>query len=237
MTLSAPIFRLKRQARLLARMSDVPLHAALDQLARKEGFRSWSHLSASVPGQRPTGKMLAQFDPGDLVLLGARPGHGKTLMGLEIAVEAVRTGRPAFFFTLEDHEGVVFDRLQGLGNHDERIRDRLIVDTSDAICAEHIIDRIGSGNSGAVAIIDYLQLLDQRRRNPELAVQVQALKLFAAATGCIIVALSQIDRAFETTGRNLPALADIRLPNPFDTSAFTKACFLHNGEARLEQLA
>lgn len=237
MKLSGPIFRLKRQAKLLARESGVPLHTALDQVARDEGFRTWSHLSASVPNHRPAREMLAQLSPGDLVLLGARPGHGKTLMGLELAVEAVRTGRPAFFFTLEDHEGVVFDRLQMLGIDRKMVENKLTIDTSDDICAEHIIDRIGCQSAGAVAIIDYLQLLDQRRRNPELAVQIQALRSFAGATGSIIVALSQIDRTFETMGKSLPALADIRLPNPFDISLFTKACFMHNGEAHLEELA
>jgi replicative DNA helicase len=237
MKLSAPIFRLKRQAKLLARLSEAPLHTALNQVARNEGFRTWSHLAASVSNHRPANEMLAQLRPGDLVLLGARPGHGKTLQGLELAVEAVRTGRPAFFFTLEDNESVVFDRLHMLGADRKMIEDKLIVDTSDDICAEHIIDRVGGENGGAVIIIDYLQLLDQRRCNPELAVQIRALRSFAGATGSIIVALSQIDRAFESTGKSLPELADIRLPNAFDLTLFTKACFMHNGETHLEEFA
>jgi len=237
MKLSAPIYRLKRQARLLARASDIPLHAALDQTARNEGFRAWSHLAASAFDHRPAHEMLAQLSPGDLVLLGARPGHGKTLMGLELAIAAVQAGRPAFFFTLEYNEGVVFDRLEMLGTDRKMVENRLAVDTSDDICADHIIDRIGDGSSGAVAIIDYLQLLDQRRRNPELDVQIKALRAFASATGSIIVVLSQIDRAFETTGRSIPGLEDIRLPNPVDISAFTKACFMHGGEAHLETIA
>ncbi|MEO8375001.1 MAG: DNA helicase [Sphingomonas bacterium] len=237
MKLSAPIFRLKRQARLLARESDVPLHTALNQLARNEGFRTWSHLAASASDHRPASEMLAQLSPGDLVLLGARPGHGKTLLGLELAVEAVRTGRPAFFFTLEDNEGVVFDRLQVLGAEREMVEDKLVLDTSDDICAEHIINRVGDNAGEAVVIIDYLQLLDQRRRNPELDMQIRTLRSFASATGSITVALAQIDRAFESTGKSFPELADIRLPNPVDLTLFTKACFMHNGDAHLEELA
>jgi replicative DNA helicase len=237
MKLSAPIFRLKRQAKLLARESGIPLHAALDQAARKEGFHAWSHLAAATSGHRPAREMLAQFGPGDLVLLGARPGQGKTLMGLDLAIAAVQTGRPAFFFTLEDHEAVVLDRLEMLGAARKMVEDRLTVDTSDDICADYMIDRIGHATSGAVAVIDYLQLLDQRRRNPELDDQICALRTFASATGSIIVALSQIDRAFETTGRSIPGLQDIRLPNPLDVGLFTKACFLHGGEACLAKIA
>ena len=40
MKLSAPIFRLKRQARLLSREAQIPLHQALDQVAREEGFEA-----------------------------------------------------------------------------------------------------------------------------------------------------------------------------------------------------
>lgn len=241
MKLSAPIFRLKRKAKVLARESDLPLHMALDRVARNEGFRAWSHLaasaSASASDHRSASEMLAQLKPGDLLLLGARPGHGKTLMGLELAVEAVRTGRPGFFFTLEDNKDVVFERLQALGTDRTMVEEKLTIDTSDDICADHIIDRIGRESSGAVVIIDYLQLLDQRRRNTELGLQMKTLRVFASANGSIIVALSQIDRSFEAAGKCFPELADIRLPNPLDISLFTKACFMHNGETHLEELA
>ena len=99
MNLSAPIFRLKRRARLLARESNIPLHAALDRIARQEGWRSWSHLAAQATRQRPARSLLPQLVPGDLVLLGARPGQGKTLLAGDLAVEAARSGRRSFFFS------------------------------------------------------------------------------------------------------------------------------------------
>src|SRR3546814_1995773 len=55
----------------------------------------------------------------------------------------------------------------------------LVIDTSDAICADYIIERVGHGQDNSVVVVDYLQLLDQRRRNPELAVQVKTLAGFA----------------------------------------------------------
>ena len=45
MWLSAPIYRLKRRARLLARNEKIALHVALDRIARAEGFAGWSLLS------------------------------------------------------------------------------------------------------------------------------------------------------------------------------------------------
>ena len=99
MRLSVPIHRLKREARLMSRDRGIPLHLALDRIAQREGFRAWSLLVARLGGQG--GTMLSRLDPGQLVLLGARPGQGKTVMGLELAIAAVRAGRRGAFFTLE----------------------------------------------------------------------------------------------------------------------------------------
>ena len=66
---------------------------------------------------------------------------------------------------------------------------------------------------------------------------MKTLRSFAEATGSTIVTLSQIVRGFDMAERRFPELADIRLPNPIDIAAFTKACFMHQGEARIERLA
>lgn len=235
MRLSAPIFRLKRQAKLLARASNIPLHEALDQTACKEGFRSWSHLAVSAAEQRPAAEILSQLSPGDLVLLGARPRQGKTLMGLEILIEAINKGRRGHFFTLEYNEHDVLVRLQSLGLDAQSFKRAFSLE-ADGICAGHVIAKLSAAPVGAVAVIDYLQLMDQRRRDPELGEQIIALRKFAQASGSIIVVLSQINRAFELRSEPLPDLADVRLPNPADLTLFTKTCFMHEGEVQLEAL-
>ncbi|MEQ8267399.1 MAG: DNA helicase [Parvibaculum sp.] len=237
MKLSFPIFRLKRQARLLSRETKIPLHRALDDVARAEGFQSWSHLAASASNERPTGDLLAHFVPGDLVLLGARPGHGKTLLGLDLVAQAAAEGRPAFFFTLEHTEEDVLSRLRSLGKDPEKLMPFFTLDTSNDICAAYVIERLTDVPDKAIAVIDYLQLLDQNRQHPEVSAQIGALESHARATGTTIVLISQIDRAFERQGGRLPDMSDVRLPNPVDLSLFTKTCFLHEGEIRLESVA
>lgn len=238
MQFSAPIFRLKRQAKQLARESGMPRHQALDHVARREGFRSWSHLASSAPYRTPAQAVLAQCAPGDLVLLGARPGQGKTLLGLALAVEAARSGRPGYFFTLADAESEVFQRLEALGIQ-RGGPGTPTLDTSDEICADHIVRRLdlSSRVPGPVVVVDYLQVLDQKRRHPDLSEQVARLKAFASASGGVVVAISQIDRAFDPSVKPLPDLSDVRLPNPLDLSMFTKACFLHAGEIALRAVA
>ena len=44
MRLSAPVYQLKRKARLLSRTDNIPLHEALDRIAVREGFAAWSLL-------------------------------------------------------------------------------------------------------------------------------------------------------------------------------------------------
>ncbi|WP_420346212.1 DNA helicase [Pelagibius sp.] len=237
MRLSAPIFRLKRQARLLARETGLPLHDALNRVARSEGFRTWSELAAAVPRRPAAAEILTRLVPGDLMLLAARPGHGKTLLALALLVEASKAGRQGFFFSLDCTEIEVLRHLRSIGADPKTSEGAFALDTSDDICAGHIVERMTGTPQGSLAVVDYLQLLDQRRRNPELGAQVAALRAFTQAKGSILVMVSQIDRAFDLQGKALPDLSDVRLPNPLDLTLFTKTCFLHDGEIRLDAVA
>ena len=114
MKLSAPIYHLKRKAKRLSREEGVPLHDALDRIAATEGFSAWSMLAAKAAAMTPAIRLFPQFRPGDLVLVGARPGQGKTLMSLELAVEAMKSGHRAAFFSLEYTEKDVLDRLRAI---------------------------------------------------------------------------------------------------------------------------
>lgn len=234
MKLSAPIYYLKRKAKLLSRKEGIPLHQALDRVALQEGYNDWSFLAAQHSKSAPARTLFARLEPGDLMLLGARPGQGKTLMSLELAVEAMKAGNRAIFFTLEYTEKDVLDRFQVIGGNYAQFNDLFEFDCSDAISSDHIISSLRSARHGTLAIVDYLQLLDQKREKPDLAVQVRALKSFAQTRGLIIVFISQIDRSYDPSEKPCPDIRDIRLPNPLDLRLFDKACFLNKGEIRLQ---
>jgi len=232
--LSAPIYRLKRRAKVLSREERIPLNEALDRIAMDEGFSRWSLLAARVSTAAPAREFLARLNPGDLVLLGARPGHGKTLMGLELIVEAMKLGRRAVFFTLEYNENDVLKGFQTIGGDPASFGDRFEFDNSNDISSGYIINRLASAPRSTVVVIDYLQLLDQKRENPALMFQVRALKSFASDRGLIIVFISQIDRSYDPSARPCPDARDVRLPNPLDLTLFNKTCFLHDGEIQIE---
>ncbi|TGN76025.1 DNA helicase [Bradyrhizobium yuanmingense] len=232
MKLSAPIYHLKRKARRLSREAGIPLHDALDRIAATEGFSAWSMLAAKAAALTPASKLFPQFRPGDLVLVGARPGQGKTLMSLELAVEAMKSGHRAAFFSLEYTERDVLDRLRAIGVEPAQFDKLFEVDCSDAISADYIVKQMEAAPRGTFVVIDYLQLLDQRRENSDLTVQVRALRSFARDTGVIVVFISQIDRSYDPAAKPCPDLSDVRLPNPLDLTLFDKTCFINNAEVQ-----
>lgn len=237
MRLSVPIYRLKRRARLLARENAIPLNQALDRVAREEGYARWSLLAARESGAPPSRTVLSRLEEGDLLLLGARPGHGKTMMGLELLLDAAAEGREAVFFTLFHTEREVADQLRSLGADRARLAGLVSVVTSDDIGSDFIIDHMRDAPPGAVAVVDYLQILDQQRSKPEVAVQIAALRRFARAQRVVLAFLSQIDRSYDPELKPVPDMGDVRLPDRLDPELFSKTCFLHDGELRFQATA
>jgi replicative DNA helicase len=231
---SIPLYRLKRQAKVVSRQQKVPLHEALDRIAASEGFSTWSLLAASANATSPAARLYAVLKPGDLLLIAARPGQGKTFLSMQLVLEAIKSGNRAVFFTLEYTVTNFVDCLNAVSADWHAHRDRLWFDDSEAISADHIVKNLAAAEPNTLAVIDYLQLLDQRRDKPELAHQIGQLKAFARKRGVILVFISQIDRSYDPSKKDFPDFNDVRLPNPLDTALLDKACFLRKGEIHID---
>lgn len=236
MKLSAPVHVLRGQAKKLKKSSELSLVAAQDKIAQQEGFVSWSHLIAKQRDLLPNSleELLDYFNPGDLVLVGARPKKGKTLVTASLIAASEIKGAPqSHVFTLVEHEHTVRDRIEA---HLEQVgvaNTAVNVDCSDEICASYIVDRLQGVNlQGALVVVDYLQLLDERRTNPTLQNQLESLRLFAIETGCIILFIAQLSRKVDEKPNVAPTENDIRLPNPLDLRLFNKLMFLHKLDER-----
>ncbi len=233
MKLSAPIFILKQQAKALSQRENLRLHAALDQIATREGFNAWSHLASAWQRMDSIRSVYNQIRPGELLLLGSRPGQGKTLLGIGLAVEAMTRGNRAAFFTLEFTAADVEALFTVVGQSQRNFKGKWLLDMSEDLSAAYIAKRLPSEPPGTLIVVDYLQLLDQRRDKPALDQQVHELKAHAEKYQSIVVCLSQIDREFKPASQAIPSLRDVRLPNPLDLSIFDKTCFLHDGKMQL----
>ena len=232
MKLTAPIYQLKRRARLLAREEEIALNVALDRIAAQEGYRAWSELAALHSCEGPASKLFRILQPGELALIAARPGLGKTLLGLELCCEAATFGQHPVFFTLEYTQTECIAKLNDIGSN-ASLLSQIDLDCSDQINADHIVSRVKSMPTGTLAVVDYLQLLDQRRTDPPLQDQISALRSFAREKKAKLVFLSQVDRSFTSKAQNCPQATDIRLPNRLDLKLFDRMCFIGQGEVRI----
>ena len=227
MPLSTSIAALKRRAKALARSTGLPLHTALDTIAREEGYQRWSHLTAAHSAASPVVQMLEQLVPGEMVLVAARPGHGKTLLCLSLAAEARLRGDDSHVFTLDYTEEKIRNTFATLGYDQANEARAVSIHTSDDISADYVAAQLKDRPKGALIVVDYLQLLDQRRSTPPLNTQVKTLKQLAQSKQARILVIAQIDRRFEAKDRVVPTLCDVRLPNPVDLTQFDKGCFLY----------
>lgn len=227
MIISTPIYGFKRQARALARDKGVSHSVALDIIAQQQGFPSWGCFSAEYAKTAHSRQFFAQLAPGELVLIGARPGQCKTLFSLELCAHAVQAGHLAYFFSLGWTQEECLNRFRDL---QVEIGELFTFDGSHEIDAEYVVHRLSAVPRGSFVVIDYLQLLDQKRQSPELGDQMSALRAFAKQRGLTIACLSQISRHYRPEVKALPDWDDVRLPNPLDLKLFDRACFMHNGE-------
>ncbi|MFG1494377.1 DNA helicase [Halobacteriovorax sp. ZH4_bin.1] len=231
MKLSSPIFVLKSHAKKLKKEQDITMSEALDQIARKEGFSSWSLLMSKSQELLPQkySDILDYLNNGDLILIGARPGMGKTSFALGLFVQAINANRTkSFCFTLAHTHKEYAARI---GTYDQSIgenNDRFELNYSDDISADYIIKKTKEKIApGSFIIVDYLQLLDEKRTNPPLQTQAEKLKTYAKETGAIIIFISQIVRDVEDRIDKRPTVDDIRLPNPLDLSLINKIILLY----------
>jgi len=182
-------------------------------------------------------KRTTGFRPGDLVIIAARPGMGKTTLAMNM-VESVIQKKSAVVFSLEMPADQLITRmLSSIGRIPyERIRTgKLWGDDWDKLGAAtniltdkplHIDDspgltvqamrqkcrKIQRQTDIGVIMVDYLQLMRAKAENKtqEISEISRSLKEIGKEIGCPVIALSQLNRSVESRPNKRPVMSDLR---------------------------
>ena len=183
-------------------------------------------------------RMLAGMGDSDLILVGARPGMGKTSFCLNIGTNvAAQTGKTVCIFSLEmsaeqlvnriiSSEAMVDSYAMRTGDLKDEDWENIALATSKlAKCDILIDDTAGITATGMKAklrrvknlglvVIDYLQLMqgDGRHDNrvQEVAEISRAMKLMAKELNVPVICCSQLSRGPESRTDKRPMMSDLR---------------------------
>ena len=185
-------------------------------------------------------KMTTGFNPGDLVIIAARPAMGKTAFSLNIVYHSLKQGNGVAFFSLEMPVEQLMLRLfsidslielqklrtgdlsdaewQMLYQSMEKFRNyKLFIDDDSGININQLktkLRKLKSKNPEiGLAVIDYIQIMGStgsKDRQAEVSEISRGLKLLARELNIPILALSQLNRSLEARTNKRPIMSDIR---------------------------
>lgn len=151
---------------------------------------------------------------GQLIVIGGRPGLGKSALMSQTVLNSARSHRPGLIATLEMQSGEHAGRALKTINR-QRFAE-LPVWFSECTDFSKLVARIRLAkrrHSIQLAAVDYLQLIESPRekntlREQQVAAMSRGLKLLAMELQIPILLGSQLNRESEKRGR--PSLADLR---------------------------
>lgn len=182
--------------------------------------------------------LLGGLEGGDMIVIGARPGVGKSAFVTQVTASLARSGKRVGFYNLEMQEKQVYERfvvaesgigltrlrraVRFLGDEEERFRranevlekeERIIITTGSKAMSEIRNESRHMGYD--VIIIDYLQLLRADKtyrgnRYAEVGAISRAIKSLAMELNIPIIALSQLNRVSEAREGKEPTMAELR---------------------------
>jgi replicative DNA helicase len=206
-------------------------------------FEAFEHLDEIEAGLSPgimsgideLDELTAGFHGGELIIIAARPGHGKTSFALNASM---RAREPILFFSLEMQKKALATRIivssskvnahrarsgnlsrEDWGSINSALVNEYPIYIDDGVNLNILEIRakskrfIGSKKIKMI-VVDYIQLLSSGKKHESRRVEVgflsRSLKRLALELDIPVVVLSQLNRANTTRHDKTPQLSDLR---------------------------
>ncbi len=177
------------------------------------------------------------FHRSDLILLGARPGMGKTALALNMARNIAVSGRKVLFFSLEMSKEQLAQRVistearivsqklrtgqvndadwEKMGTALQTLaKAELYFDDTTNITVPEMKARVQRMRDVDCVFIDYLQLMSGTKRNEnrvnEVSEITRSLKIMAKDLNIPVITCSQLSRTAAKSDNHRPQLTDLR---------------------------
>ena len=201
--------------------------------------------------------VLAGMGNSDLILVGARPGMGKTSFVLNIGTNvALQTGKNVCIFSLEmsaeqlvtriiSSEAMVDSYALRTGKLDNKQWDdiaatatklagcNILIDDTAGITVSGMKGKLRRVKNLGLVVIDYLQLMQSDRRSDNRTQEVgeisRGLKLLAKELNVPVICCSQLNRGPENRTDKRPMISDLRESGSIEQDADT-ILFLYRNE-------
>jgi replicative DNA helicase len=221
----------------LRALEDV-LHDEIDKL--EELSRTGVRYTGTPSGFTDLDNITGGFQPGNLIVLAARPAMGKSSLATNIAENAaLKHGRPVALFSLEMSEAELAQRFiasQAKISSDALRKGQVKSDWPKVVRAAQKLSqapiflddssdlgvlelrskarRLHSRHDLGLLIVDYLQLMRAEAGSDSRVEQIgkisRGLKILARELDIPVMALSQLSRAVEARPDKRPLLSDLR---------------------------
>ena len=185
-------------------------------------------------------EMTGGMNPGDLWIIAARPGMGKSALAVDIAFHAALSGYKGAIFSLEmPKDSLMIRILSSMCRIDSRLLSKgliaedqwfklsqaaaeiseapLYIDDKAAITPTEIMAKCRKlkGDKGLdLVVVDYLQLMKipgfNESREQTVAEISRSMKMLARDLNIPVIALSQLNRQVEQRTDKRPGLGDLR---------------------------
>jgi len=219
---------------------DDAIKVSLETFTSNQANLNKGTLTGVTTGSETIDKMIGRLQPGNLLIVAARPAMGKTAFALNIAESAATEGDNVVIVSLEmaprelvnrliirNSAGIRSDVLKNVEATDEETMEihrvagklqklpiRFIHNNSINVNKlKTMCRKLKKRGKIDLLILDYLQLMSgskSQNREQEISEISRAMKNLATELNIPVIALSQLNRALEARQDKRPMMSDLR---------------------------